>query len=50
MPVITNSYSFSFAGITFGGAGSPYQILSVEGLEGLPGIRNQDDNLSLIHI
>lgn len=44
MPVITNSYSFSFAGITFGGAGSPYQILSVEGLEGLPGIRNQDDN------
>jgi len=44
MPVITNSYSFSFAGITFGGSGSPYQILSVEGLEGLPGIRNQDDN------
>ena len=44
MPVVTNSYSFSFAGITFGGSGSPYQILSVEGLEGLPGIRNQDDN------
>lgn len=44
MPVLTNSYSFSFAGITFGGAGSAYQILSVEGLEGLPGIRNQDDN------
>ena len=44
MPVITNSYSFSFSGITFGGSGSPYQILSVEGLEGLPGIRNQDDN------
>jgi hypothetical protein len=44
MPVITNSYSFSFAGITFGGAGSPYQILSVDGLEGLPAIRNQDDN------
>ena len=44
MPVITNSYSFSFAGITFGGVGSPYQIMSVEGLEGLPTIRNQDDN------
>ena len=44
MPVVTNSYSFSFAGTTFGGSGSPYQILSVEGLEGLPGIRNQDDN------
>ena len=44
MPVVTNSYSFSFAGLTFGGAGSPYQILSVEGLEGLPAIRNQDDN------
>lgn len=44
MPVVTVSYSFSFAGITFGGSGSPYQILSVEGLEGLPGIRNQDDN------
>jgi hypothetical protein len=44
MPVLTNSYSFSFNGQTFGGAGSPYQILSVDGLEGLPGIRNQDDN------
>jgi hypothetical protein len=44
MPILTNSYSFSFAGITFGGSGSPYQILSVEGLEGLPAIRNQDDN------
>lgn len=41
---LTNSYSFSFNGITFGGAGSPYQILSVDGLEGLPAIRNQDDN------
>lgn len=44
MPVVTNQYSFSFNGQTFGGAGSPYQILSVEGLEGLPSIRNQDDN------
>ena len=44
MPILTASYSFSFNGLTFGGASSPYQILSVDGLEGLPGIRNQDDN------
>jgi hypothetical protein len=44
MPILTNSYSFSFSGITFGGSVSPYQILSVEGLEGLPAVRNQDDN------
>lgn len=41
---ITTLYQFSFAGQAFGGAGSPYQILSVDGLEGLPEIRNQDDN------
>lgn len=41
---LTALYSFSFNGQTFGGAGSPYQILSVDGLEGLPDIRNQDDN------
>jgi phage-related protein len=41
--VITN-YSFSFNGQVFGGADSPYQVLSVDGLESLPGIRNQDDN------
>lgn len=44
MPVVTNFYSFSFNSQTFGGAGSPYQILSVDGLEGIPAIRNQDDN------
>lgn len=44
MTTLTNPYSFSFNGQTFGGAQSPYQILSVDGLEGLPGIRNQDDN------
>jgi hypothetical protein len=43
MPV-TVSYSFSFNSIIFGGTGSPYQILSVDGLEGIPQIRNQDDN------
>ncbi len=40
---ITTLYQFSFNGQTFGGAGSPYQIQSVDGLESLPSIRNQDD-------
>jgi hypothetical protein len=44
MPAVIQQYSFSFNGQVFGGTGSPYQILSVDGLEGLPGIRNQDDN------
>lgn len=44
MPVLTNQYSFTFKGTTFGGANSPYQILSVDGLEGLPQLRTQDDN------
>jgi hypothetical protein len=44
MTTLNNVYSFAFNGQVFGGAGSPYQILSVDGLEGLPGIRNQDDN------
>jgi hypothetical protein len=44
MTTLTAQYSFAFNNIIFGGANSPYQILSVEGLEGLPGIRNQDDN------
>ena len=44
MTTLTQVYSFAFNGQVFGGAGSPYQILSVDGLEALPGIRNQDDN------
>ena len=46
MPTITSLdlYSFAFNGFVFGGANSPFQILSVEGLEALPQIRNQDDN------
>jgi hypothetical protein len=44
MPQVIQQYSFSFNSQVFGGAGSPYQILSVDGLESLPGIRNQDDN------
>lgn len=39
-----NNYSFQFGSFVFGGAGSPFQILSVDGVESLPEIRNQDDN------
>lgn len=42
------SYSFAFNDFVFGGSNSPYQILSVDGLEDLPGIRNQDDNRGYI--
>jgi phage-related protein len=41
---LTQPYSFAFNGLTFGGAGSPYQVLSVDGLEALPELRSQDDN------
>lgn len=44
MPTLTTPYSFYFNGLYFGGEGSPYQILSVDGLESLPGLRVQDDN------
>jgi hypothetical protein len=44
MTTLTQVYSFAFNDQVFGGSGSPYQILSVDGLESLPGIRNQDDN------
>lgn len=44
MTTLTNVYSFAFNGQVFGGADSAYQILSVDGLESLPSIRNQDDN------
>lgn len=44
MTTLTAPYSFSFNNQVFGGLGSPYQILSVDGLESVPGIRNQDDN------
>ena len=39
-----NNYQFSFNGFNFGGAGSVYQILEVDGLESLPDLRVQDDN------
>ena len=39
-----NNYSFAFNGYVFGGGSSVHQILDVQGLEGLPAIRNQDDN------
>jgi hypothetical protein len=44
MAQVIANYSFSFNNQVFGGVGSPYQIMSVDGLEALPGIRNQDDN------
>lgn len=44
MPAVIANYSFSFNNQVFGGTSSPYQILSVDGLEGIPDIRNQDDN------
>lgn len=44
MAAVIQNYSFSFNGQVFGGANSPYQVMSVDGLESLPGIRNQDDN------
>lgn len=44
MTTLNAVYSFAFNNQVFGGAGSPYQILSVDGLESLPAIRNQDDN------
>ena len=44
MTTLSQVYSFAFNGQVFGGANSPYQIQSVDGLESLPGIRNQDDN------
>jgi hypothetical protein len=39
-----NNYQFQFGSFTFGGAGSVYQILEVDGLESLPDLRVQDDN------
>ena len=39
-----NNYSFAFNNYVFGGASSVHQITTLEGLESLPGIRNQDDN------
>lgn len=39
-----NPYSFAFNGFVFGGASSPYQILSVDGLDALPMLRVQDSD------
>lgn len=39
-----NNYQFQFGSFVFGGAGSVNQITSIDGLESLPDIRNQDDN------
>lgn len=39
-----NNYQFQFGSFQFGGAGSPFQIMDVDGLAGLPDLRTQDDN------
>lgn len=39
-----NNYSFQFGSFTFGGTDSPWQVMSVDGLEGIPELRTQDDN------
>lgn len=39
-----NNYQFQFGSFLFGGAGSPYQIQMIDGLESLPELRVQDDN------
>lgn len=44
MTTLITPYSFAFSNQVFGGTGSPYQILTVDGLESVPVIRNQDDN------
>lgn len=38
------NYRFAFNDFEFGGGDSPYQIMTIDGLEDLPVIRNQDDN------
>lgn len=42
MATPTANYSFGFNGWLFGGVGQQVQVLSVDGLDGLPDVRNQD--------
>jgi hypothetical protein len=45
MPVLSLlNYRFAFNDFEFGGGDSVYQIMTIDGLEDLPVIRNQDDN------
>lgn len=45
MPVASLvNYRFAFNDFEFGGGNSVYQIMTIDGLEDLPAIRNQDDN------
>jgi len=45
MPVASLvNYRFAFNDFEFGGGNSVYQIMTIDGLEDLPVIRNQDDN------
>ena len=43
MTTLTDYYSLAFNGLVFG-AGTPYPVQSIDGLEGLPELRTQDDN------
>ena len=40
---ITTNYQFQFGGLQFG-SGTPFAVIDIDGLEGLPGLRVQDDN------
>jgi hypothetical protein len=42
VPSPTVNYSFGFDGWLFGGVGQQVQVLSVDGLDSLPSVRNQD--------
>jgi hypothetical protein len=42
--VTLDNYSFQFGSFTFGGDDSVWQVLSVDGLAGIPELRVQDDN------
>jgi hypothetical protein len=39
-----NNYQFQYNTFLFGGTGSPFQIINIDGLESLPDLRVQDDN------
>ena len=44
MTTPSGDYQFSFNGWAFGGLGQGVQVLQVDGLEDMPGLRVQDDN------
>ena len=44
MTIPSGNYQFAFNGWAFGGLGQGVQVLQVDGLEDMPGLRVQDDN------